>query len=262
MLVIKIILLALLGLLALLLLVLLLALFYPIGYRADADYDKRPYVTVRAWWLLHALSFAYVRDTGGEHMRIRVLGKLMGGKRARKAGNGPAKKAEEREPVAVEITPPEKPAGQPGTSTKKAEKKTPEKKEKGPPWWEKLAAICRNALAVLRYPERQDIQRRAWVMVKRLLRALLPKRLRLTGVIGFESPDQTGMAIGAIYAVLGMAPELGSRVLIQGNFQEPCLALRLRARGCLTVWALLFPLARFALSKPVWKLLKPYIFHK
>ena len=258
MLLVKIVLLVLLGLLVLVILLLLLALFYPVRYRAEVTWEKKPGVTVRAWWLFHALSFVYVTDTG-DGMRIRVLGRLMGGKRERKDAKTAQKAVKTKTDRPEQANAPD-PPDEVFEDREDATINKP-KKERKTSLRLRAAQIIQTIKDVLRHPDRREIQRRAWILLKRLCKVLLPRRFRLTGVIGFDTPDKTGMTLGAIYCVLGAIPEVGSRVTIQGDFQQSRLELRAWARGSLATWSLLYPLARFTLSKPVWKLLKPHLFH-
>ena len=94
-----------------------------------------------------------------------------------------------------------------------------------------------------------------WRLLIKLIKNLGFKRLELNGIIGFESPDDTGKALGAIAVVKTFLP---LSVNIDGNFEEKELTGNFNIKGRTSLWRILFPIAKYILTKPVWPLVKDY----
>lgn len=94
-----------------------------------------------------------------------------------------------------------------------------------------------------------------WRLLIKLIKNLGFKRLELNGIIGFESPDDTGKALGAIAVVKTFLP---LSVNIDGNFEGKELTGEFNIKGRTSLWRILFPIAKYILTKPVWPLVKDY----
>lgn len=94
-----------------------------------------------------------------------------------------------------------------------------------------------------------------WKLLIRLIKNLGFKRLELNGIIGFDNPADTGNALGAISVVKTFLP---LNVNIDGNFENKELTGDFNIKGRTNLWLILFPIARYVFTKPVWSVVKDY----
>ncbi len=92
-------------------------------------------------------------------------------------------------------------------------------------------------------------------LVKKLLKSIGFKKLEVVGTMGFDDPAGTGKAIGAISAVSALLP---FRIDIRGNFERKELTGNFRLKGRTNLFRILFPIALYVFTKPVWPLARDY----
>ena len=97
------------------------------------------------------------------------------------------------------------------------------------------------------------------VLLKRWLRVLRPRRFSLGAEIGLPCPAQTGVCLGILGIISGMWQ---IPIDIYGNFSKETLKFDLYVRDRFMPWSFAWPLAAFCLRRPVWKLIKKYVFGK
>lgn len=107
------------------------------------------------------------------------------------------------------------------------------------------------------HPDRNEIIKLTLEFLKKLGLKNKPKKLRITGIVGFETPDKTGMFLGALGIVSAYIP---LDFDIAGDFEKQIIALNIKVTGRLVLWKVLYPIIRYALKEPIWKILKPLIF--
>jgi hypothetical protein len=95
--------------------------------------------------------------------------------------------------------------------------------------------------------------------LREIIRAFGFKKGEISGVIGFEDHTATGYAL----ALAEIANTRRVKVTFDGAFGDGFVfEAEGWARGRTSIGRLLLPLIKLALSKPVWRLIKPYIFKK
>jgi len=85
---------------------------------------------------------------------------------------------------------------------------------------------------------------------KRFLRTLLPKRLDISGTVGFEDPAVTGLFIGFYESIAAMC-NLRDRVRLAADFTGPGAKLRIALSGSVNIAQLVRPFAVLYMKKPV-----------
>lgn len=128
-------------------------------------------------------------------------------------------------------------------------KKKPEKSGAGGkakrPLRERLKEASAAAGSAAKTPE---IAACAFDALKKLVKAVKVTKLKAEGRLGFEDPSVTGLAVGAIGALAAAA---GWDAAVSGNFSGRRAEGEVCAEGRLRLYAVVFPLAAFALKKPV-----------
>ena len=111
------------------------------------------------------------------------------------------------------------------------------------------------------HPDRNEIISQAKLLIKRIIMAVMPKQLELSGSYGFEDPSQTGFATGGISIVSQLVhPRI--RIHAKPDFTQQVIDLNLLVKGKIIVITILVPVFRFLFCKPVWRLIQPLIFPK
>ena|GEM_PF-3143278 len=260
------------GLAALLLLltlfILLSAFRYSVRVDAPGGMDKLR-VSVTAKWLLGLLRVDYRLNGKQKRFRIRFFWKTIGKKAEGDEDDSPESpsptedKAAEATAAEVKKTAHKAVAHTAETVADKAideaEKETDTAPAKEAAKEGFLAKMKRQIDLFVNYPDKMLIWKYTKKFVLDTLRWLRPKRFTLLGIVGFDSPDITGLAMGAFGVVRAAT---GWDMTIKANFEEEELALRGLIAGRLRLWTFAWMLLRYALRKPIWKILKPRLFVK
>ncbi|MDR1687436.1 MAG: hypothetical protein LBS21_02340 [Clostridiales bacterium] len=105
------------------------------------------------------------------------------------------------------------------------------------------------------HPDRKIITKKTILLLKRLYRTLKPKHFKMRGEVGFKNPDRTGKFIAAQAVCKAYT---GLDILVYGNFERRVLKLDFDMYGKTCFYSLVYPLAVYVFSKPVWKIVKEY----
>jgi len=217
-------------------------LFVPVRYRLNAGYIDKLNVYVKASWLLRIFTVIYNTDAQPA-FALQVFGRA-GRRKAKRENNGSDADSSETKDIKQK-------------KSKQAKQKKDKKVGDVPNkrgikfYWRKFTD----------YQYKEALVKRTLLLVKRTVKALLPSQADGECRFGFEDPSATGMALGAAHALLGMTDSY-SHVNIGAVFDRKFFYLQCRMSGKLSIWSLTWPLAAYALSRPVWIILKPLIFKK
>ena len=271
--------------LGVLLLLCLLVLFSRLRYEAHVDKNAKWRVNVTAKWLLSILRVDFRKADDKQRMRIRFFGRTLGRNPKRDADDSPEHPSPSEDEAAEDVANNVKQAlkkaaaevveetvdqaeEQSHTTSKARTKPKADKpvnasgksegKDKADFAQEGgLAGLRRQVRLFWDYPDKALIWKYTKQLVVRLIHVLRPKRFILRGVIGFDSPDITGKVIGGICIFQGLS---GWDIRLRGNFEEEEITVRGMMAGKVTLWSLLWPIVRYALRKPIWKIVKPILF--
>lgn len=140
-------------------------------------------------------------------------------------------------------------------------KKSTHKKEKNPVDNDenRFTRVFRLAKSFIDYPDRKIMVKKTIILLKRLLQPVKPSKFKLTGEVGFGSPDITGKFLAA-ESVFASFTRL--QINIKGNFNRKCVDLNYSANGSFCLFSLLWPVVLYVFSKPIWKIIWKYINNK
>lgn len=137
---------------------------------------------------------------------------------------------------------------------RKRQKKSKEKKRKHEKEFdEEEPNILERIKAVWNHPDRDAIWQYTKELFRKLVKQLKPRKFHLEAVFGFDNPADTGIALAAIYAVLGACNLSGD---IEGDFLEERLEFAADIEGRTNLWLLTWPIVIYIFKKPVWKIVK------
>jgi len=119
----------------------------------------------------------------------------------------------------------------------------------------------KQAKAVLTYPDLKTIIGLCFQCLQKFAKALKPKRLNISGIIGFDDPAATGWFMGAYEAAAGMI-NLRQKIRLIGSYHEKALLLDIEAKGRTRVFSLLWPFIWLYLKKPIRVVLHKHILRK
>ena len=94
---------------------------------------------------------------------------------------------------------------------------------------------------------------RAKTKFGRMIKAILPRKWKLTGEVGFDNPVTTGQLMGVLGA---MYPILGNKVQIIPNFEEQVINVEGKLKGHIRLGNLLFQLVSLLLNRHCFKFIK------
>lgn len=100
-----------------------------------------------------------------------------------------------------------------------------------------------------------DLISASWKLIVKLFKNIRFSNFSINGVIGFDDPSQTGTVLGAVCVFNQFLP---LSVNVEGNFDNKELTGDFDIKGKLNLWNILFPIAVYAFTKPVWPLIKDY----
>ncbi|MDR1209029.1 MAG: hypothetical protein LBK41_01765 [Clostridiales bacterium] len=201
----------------------LLVLFCPFRYRLRVSKADRLRLDMRATWLFGLVG---VRITGDSAV-IRLLFVRI----KLRLGEGKAKKTRKQE--------------------KAGKSDDPEKPEKAGIFGKLRAGfgMVQAYGAVWRdFGMKLTLLEKLWLTLKRLGKAVIPKRLELTRArAGFGDPARTGWLLGAVYIYNAFSP---FPVSFEADFGGENVEFDARAAGTIALWRFVWPLAAFCLSRP------------
>jgi len=141
-----------------------------------------------------------------------------------------------------------------------------DKKNNGP-------SILDQIKAVWTYPDRKTIMALSFRAIQKLLNALKPNHLEISGIIGFEDPANTGWFMGTYEAMLGVFSKnprrrfwrkdtiaLRDRISLLGCYFEKALRLDIEIAGRTRPIRLIWPFIWLYLQRPIRKLVNKLIF--
>ena len=240
--ILKVLSLILLCILALALLAALVVLSAPVRYRVNAGYDGKTDILLNAQWILRIFTVNY-NASGTPAFTFKICGRVRQRRKLQKAGKVKKKKKQD-EDIDLE--------------TDVIEHKKHKKKVS---FTEKAIKVKENWDKLIDYPYKHMIVEKTILLLKRLVKAILPKDITGECRFGFEDPCITGMLLGAFYALFGML-RLYNQIYVSADFEKEYLYLKCQIAGKIRLWSLLWPLIAYAVSKPVWIILKPLVFKK
>lgn len=260
--------LTLLYLLGALLLIAALLLFYPVSYKAKGSYSE-PHsfdFSFKGTYLFHILSLSYIygRD---EPLKIRLFGFSIKKKNSSKKKSSAEKTSNEKQSdVIKEDKSKEIEKSQETAVNKKTEvsidaidgtlekSKTLEKDDSLNDFsksdkYDKL----KRYIDILGSNTFKKAYAEAKGKILKLCKMVLPKYWLLEGSVGFEDPAITGNML----AVLGLlSPFIYKHINIKGNFDNPSINLKLRAKGRACIFSLLMCFLSIYMNKRIKRVIK------
>ena len=211
-------------------------------YRVDANIGGNTTAFIEVKYLMRLVHCVIIYKDGKFNNRIRVAWMRLGEEKPRKA----KKPRKVKSHKAKSEPPPPKP-------TPPHPEPDEEKKDRLKP--------LRQAKAVLTYPDRKTIIGLCFQCLQKLFKALKPKRLDISGVVGFDDPAATGWFMGAYEAAAGVM-QLRRKVRIVGSYHEKALLLDIDAKGRASLGRLMWPFLWLYLKKPIRVLIHKHILRK
>ena len=222
------------------LLIISVVLFAPIRYRLNADYKGKLGLHVKASWILRIFTLIYDTDFNPA-FKLTIFGRT-----GRKKKDRHKKTHHDSDEDNQDIQ-------------KTEQESTETQKEDDNAKRSKLGDLKAHWHKVIDYPYKDLLVKKTLLFAKRFIKALLPTQADGECCFGFDDPSATGMLLGAAHAFLGIT-DLYNRVSISADFEKKYLYLKCHIAGKVTLWSLCWPFVAYALSKPVWIIIKPMIF--
>jgi len=234
--------------LGLVLLIAAAALFVPLRYRCKISKAEEISAFAKVTWLLHIFKFTFSYESGAK-TEFTIFGKHVDMSASEEKALEQKKPAPEKKTSAIKSK--SVPQKARASAQKPNAKSNP--KAKAQP---SEPGVKERLKAIWNYPGKKEIWRLVKKLLLRLLRALKPKQVRIRGELGLGDPAETGK----LFAWLSAIRIVPLDIRLRPNFLESVQNIDFHLKGRLALWSLLWPLLAFALSKPIWKIIKSYIF--
>lgn len=274
----------LLSILAILMILLLLVLFVPVRYKAEGSYKENiPQLKAKVTYLLHIVSVSFDL-TAEEKLKIRILGFCINKKKndeensENKSDKAEAKetlKDEVKEGVKEEVKEEAKETfteftddseeiiifdkNEDAGSSDENEKKEKDKKEKDKKktnshksgFYDKISKY-REIIDSKEFLDSFELCKK---QIGKIVKAILPKRFRVDGSLGFSDPSMNGK----VCAVLGMLyPLIHKNVFVGVDFETEIIDVEGYCKGRLYGITLLLVFLRVFFNRKIRKVLKMF----
>ena len=257
--ILKIIGIVLLCIIGLVLFLVLLILFVPVRYYGGGFYFDKAYdAKVKATWLLHIISVSFDINRE-EKFIIKVFGFSKSDKEKKRSKKEKKKKTKkEVDSIKKEVVQTESSTITQVTETsketsKESKKKTrKEKKEKKDQFSEDSKDEIKEKLQkyfdiinTRKFDEAFSLCKK---QIRKLLKAILPKRWRIEGKLGFDDPSTNGK-IAVLLSVL--YPFVSENIKVKTSFEEEVIHVNCRFRGRIFIVTLVYVAIRIYFNKNI-----------
>ncbi|MCL2617229.1 MAG: DUF2953 domain-containing protein [Defluviitaleaceae bacterium] len=231
-----------------------IVLFVPVRYMYEGNFDgKQGNGYAKASWLFGLMSI--ILNQNGD-ICVKLLGIRVWRCTEKPAAEETHHAAETPHPEEPSQLSDESTTGQSGTTEREPTKPTLHARLQ---WLsDEIKHIYSTYQSFKEYPDKQEIFSQTVLLLKNITKTSLPERLEIRGSFGFKDPCLTGQATGLVYALVPLGyPRI--RLHITPDFTNEVCELKLLVYGKISSIALLIPICKFLLNKPVWKLVKKLI---
>ena len=230
----------LLGILALFLLIILLTFILmaaPIRYEVSANVGEKTTATIKVSYFFRLIYFVYKYDDNIGTSTLRILG-------FRKKMNFGDFKPKNDDSAKKEIL--QKLKLNKGKNKEKEANEHENEEKLG------LGKIVGSIRTVLTYPHRKTIINLSLCAIKKTCKVLKPKKINISGIIGFEDPATTGFFLGAYECLAGML-KARQHIRLAGDFNasSTTVQLELFVKGSISGLRLTWPILWLAWQKPI-----------
>jgi len=252
--ILNIIFIAILFLLLAILIVLLMVLFLPVSYNVALSYiDKKLTYNIKVYWLFRLISVNMLRSDTGEETITRIAWKRFSDENSDKPKGSKEKKEEQAQikekPKAKAVEEMEGHKAKKDSKPQEEGKKT--KKQKKRSIIDNIKEFYNSYKEFRALIDFSAIFKEVKLLLKRLFKAIKPKIFNFDLEIGLETPDVTGMTIGAAYVIKTFINTGNYEIALRGNFEKEVLNLTTHIKGGIVLWFGLWPFIRLCFSKSI-----------
>jgi len=170
----------------------------PIRYRAKASTGEDGHTArAKVTYLFGLVNFWFVYKDGEVKKRLRIAGLTVWGTKKKPPPGSVPKETAVYVPKAVQLVE----ADDEDDIVPKVERAAPIKpplKERFNSAKERFFSIKKQISEVIHHPDRKRITKWIWRAIKKTIKALKPKRIEISGTVGFADPATTAQLVGGI----------------------------------------------------------------
>ncbi len=243
---------AILILVLLLLLLVIIVLTVPIKYKVYINKSEQTNVDATLKWLYSIINVDIIYNSNGETIRkIKIFGRAIGPRKPKKVRKSKKinlrKKSDDTYLNVVQahkeqVKQKKNPEGPPKKKNKKQKQTKKEKKD-----------FKDTMRQVQSFTYKKELLTDTFVLIKRLLKDILPSRLYMEVEIGKEDPADTGQLIAKVSAFYPIYYSFASFV---GNYEKECFYVKLDASGHIILGKLVYEIIRYIRKTSVKQFIK------
>jgi len=106
------------------------------------------------------------------------------------------------------------------------------------------------------FKTRLEFTKRLFAFIKRILKHILPRKLKVKGEIGFSDPSSTGYLMGIISTI---RPSFARSLFVKPNFEREILTGEAYVEGRVSIAYIAFEFVRFYLNKANKEVIKKFL---
>jgi len=128
------------------------------------------------------------------------------------------------------------------------------KKERRAERWEQFKSIWSTVKNIKNYRHKKAVLKATLRLIKEVINAIKPKRLKIRCFFGLSNPFDTGIALAAISASRPFVK--ADQILIEADFEKETFEIDIDAKGWFNLLSILLPVIRYIRAKPIWAIVK------
>ena len=262
------------------LIILLIILFMPVRYNVSLNYiDEKLVYNIKIHWLFRLVFVNMIRSDSGEETIFRIAWKrfLVDNSDDKEKPTGSSEENVVGKPIEPENTLDDKSEKSSEAKKKKKgikengeEKEEKNDKEKNDKEKSGIFSGIKGIYDSYKEFKGLDISvpliiKELITLLRRMFKALRPKKFNLDLEIGQETPDVTGITLGAIYVFMTFIDTGVYDISVRGNYEKSVINLTSHIKGKIILFLGLLPFIRFCFSKalkPIRKILLDKLFKR
>jgi len=232
----------------------LFIILMPIRYHVDVNNLGDLKMNIKVRYIFGLIKFIFIKNDDETVSKLTIAGKQLGNTDSAKSKKTKGA-AEQKKAKAVKEA---------KRNVKKQENNTGDEESEG--LREKLSGVQRIIgiiRAVWEHPDRPRITKQLFAMLHQTLLVFKPKYFKAEGIVGFEDPATTGLALGAVQAV-AVNSKFVEKFEITPDFyvDKTSIKAHVIVKGSISVGRLSWPFIKFIFKKPVRNVIFEYIIRK
>lgn len=131
------------------------------------------------------------------------------------------------------------------------------KKERKAERWKRIKSLWVSIKDFKNYPHKKTVLKATLKLLKEIINAIKPKKLKIKCLFGMSNPFDTGITLAAISSIKPFIKvSQADQILVEADFENEIFEIDIHAKGWFNLLSIILPTIRFVRVKPIWKIIK------